>query len=237
MQMCRVASFDIGKKNFAFCIEEFDKKNLIGIENIPAGRRYNADGTLTPEMEELLQRVFSNGKIILHANVDLTKNCDPKQKLDPETFHNMTDVLDEYTHEWDSCDCFIIEEQMAFGKKLNKMAVKLGQHCYSYFAIRHGRDKRVFEFPAYHKTQVLGAPKIEGKPYKSGKTRYKAMEKPQRKAWSVKKALEILTSREETEYLDQMRSVRKRDDLADVLTQLQAFKYMMYVDRSFAKKS
>ena len=33
---------------------------------------------------------------ILHKNLDLTENCDPKLKLDPETFHNMIDELDKY---------------------------------------------------------------------------------------------------------------------------------------------
>ncbi len=109
--------------------------------------------------------------------------------------------------------------------------MKLGQHCYSYFAFKYGRYKSIIEFPAYHKTQILGAPKIEGKPYKSGKIRYKAMEKPARKKWSVEKAVEILTNRGEMEVLEGLTSAKKRDDLADVLTQLQSFKYRIYVDK------
>lgn len=227
-----IASFDIGKKNFAFCIEELNKSELLSIKNIPSIKRYNEDGTPTPKMETVLNQVFANGKIILHKNLDLTENCDPKAKLDPETFHNMNDVLDNYLEYWDKCSAVVIEEQMSFGKKLNKMAMKLAQHCYSYFTFKYGRYKSIVEFPAYHKTQVLGAPKVEGKPYKSGKKRYKAMEKPQRKKWSVEKAVEILTSRGETDVLDNLTSVKKRDDLADVLTQLQAFKYKVYVDKS-----
>jgi hypothetical protein len=126
----------------------------------------------------------------------------------------------------------VIEEQMAFGKKLNKMAVKLGQHCYSYFTFLYGKSKVVFEFPAYHKTQVLGAEKEEGKPYKSGKKRYKAVDKPQRKKWAVEKALEILNNRGEIEVIEGMTTKKKKDDLADTFLQLQAFKYKMFVEKS-----
>ena len=205
---------------------------MLKIKNISTAKRYNINGTPTKEMQTILDEVFSNGTIILHKNLDLTKNCDPKCKLDPETFHNMVDVLDTYASYWDKCSAFVIEEQMSFGKKMNKIAMKLGQHCYSYFIFKYGRFKTVIEFPAYYKTQILGAPKVEGKPCKSGKKRYKAMEKPDRKKWSIDKAIEILTSRGELNVLEGLTSVKKKDDLADVLTQLQAFKYKVYVDKS-----
>ena len=32
--MTRICSIDIGKKNFSFCVEEFDKKELINLKNI-----------------------------------------------------------------------------------------------------------------------------------------------------------------------------------------------------------
>lgn len=226
-----IASFDIGKYNFSFCVEKIDKGELMNIKNIPKSERYNPDGTPTKDMQEVLDQVFANGQIILHKNLDLTNNCDPKKKLDPETFHNMVDVLDEYMDYWSKCSVFVVEEQMSFGRKINKMAMKLGQHCQSYFVCKFGRFKQVVEFPAYHKTQVLGAPKVTGKPYKSGKTRWKAMSKPQRKKWSIKQAIEILNNRGEMEVLEELTTVRKKDDLADVLTQLQAFKYLVYVNK------
>lgn len=224
METIWCASFDIGKKNFAFYIEEINIQELEDIKNIPSKQRYNIDGTPTQKMENILEKIFSNGKVILHDNVDLTANCDPKVKLDPETFHNMIDILDNYATYWDKCSVFVIEEQMAFGSKLNKMAVKLGQHCYSYFTYRYSRQKEIIEFPAYYKTQILGAPKIKGA------RKYKAMSKPQRKKWSSEKAIEILTNRGELDILDNLVSAKKKDDLADVITQLQAFKYKYFVD-------
>lgn len=222
-----IASFDIGKKNFAFCIEEFDVEKLKKIKNIPKLSRYNDNGTTTPAMEKVLNEVYNNGTIVLHKNVDLTKNCDSAEKLDPETFHNMTELLDSYSSYWDKCDTFVIEEQMSFGVKLNKIAVKLAQHCYSYFAIRYGRKKKIIEYPAFNKTQVLGAPKIEGKPYKSGKIRYKAMEKPARKKWAVQKITEIM---ENKGIVGIFANIKKKDDLADTFLQLQSYKYKEYVD-------
>ena len=229
--MTFVCSIDIGKKNFSFCVEQFSKSELQSLENVPLYERYNENGTPTEKMRELLDQVYSNGKIVLHDNVDLTKNCDPNEKLDPETFHNMNEVLDKYEHIWDKCETFVIEEQMSFGKKLNKMAVKLAQHCYSYFVFKYGRFKTVLEFHAYHKTQVLGAPKIKGAPNKNGKSRWKSMEKSRRKKWSVEQSIEILNNRGEIKILNKLTSAKKKDDLADVITQLQAFKYLAYVER------
>jgi hypothetical protein len=225
----RIGSFDPGKCNFSFYIEEINKKELSKLKNVPLKEQYNSDGTCTDKMKELLDNIFENGETILHKNLNLTKNCDKKLSLDPETFHNMYDVMEEYEDEWNKCDTFIIEQQMSFGKgKNNPMAQKIGQHCYSYFVFKYGRTKNIVEFPAYHKTQVLGAPKVQGKPTKNG-FRWKSMDKPSRKKWSICKSIEILTSRGEIEVLEGLTTVAKKDDLADTLMQLQAYKYLTFV--------
>src|SRR3989344_4958383 len=231
--MIRIASFDIGKKNFSFYIEEFDSAKLLEMKPLPKWKRYNENGECTLEMEKLLKKIYLNGKTILHKNLDLTENCDKKAKLDPETFFNMNSVLDSHILYFDTCSAFVIEQQMSFGRKVNTMALKLGQHCYSYFLFRYGRVKEVVEFPAYHKTQILGAEKVVYIGKKRGKEakKWKAMEKRNRKKWSVEKAKEILEMRGESEILLNLRTVKKRDDLADTLTQLQAFKYLLFVER------
>jgi hypothetical protein len=229
--LIRIASFDPGKVNFSFYIEEMDKNKLLSIKNINTTLRYNSDGTCTEEMRKILDCVFENGKTILHRNLDLTKNCDKKVSLDPETYHNMNDALNEYIEEFNKCSIFIIEQQMSFGiGKSNPTAQKLGHHCYSFFNIEYGREKEVIEFPAYHKTQILGAPKVPGKKTIKG-FRWKSMDKPSRKKWSVEKAIEILTSRGELDVLDSILTKRKKDDLADTLNQLQGYKYLRYVER------
>ncbi len=227
-----ICSFDIGKKNFAFCIEEIDKKRLLEVKNIPKSKRYNVDGTLTETMDSLLKEVYHCGKIILFKNSDLTKNCSSKKSLDPETYYNMYDLLNEYKEYWDKCSVFIVEQQVSFRKKTNIMALKLGQHCYSYFVFRYSRTKKVIEFPAYHKTCVLGLPKLAGKTTKKGKVKYKSMIKYQRKKWSVNKAIEILKFRGDDDTLTLLTSAKKKDDLADVLTQAIAWTYLNFVDKN-----
>ena len=168
--MLRIAAFDIGKKNFAFVVQEFETQEL--------------EAAMTKD------KLYVTGKIILFKNVNLTNGC-KKCYLDPRTFINMTDTLDAYKHIWDTCSVFVIEQQMSFGKKRNTMALKLGQHCYSYFSIFYRDFKEVIEFPSYHKTQMLEAPKKFGnikKTYKNGKSR---MIKDNHKKWSVRLATRI----------------------------------------------
>lgn len=226
------ASFDIGSKNFAFYIEEFNIKKLEKIKNIKKEKRYNEDGTPTKDMNKILEKVFMNGKTILHKNSDITYNCIKGKILDQETFYNMTDLLDKYSDFWDRCCYYVIEQQMQFGKmKSNPKALKLGHHCQSYFIFRYGRFKKVLEFPAYHKTQILGCEKIKGKKFKNGNYKWNAVDKPTRKKWSIKKATEILKKRNEESIICDIKNKSKKDDLADTLTQLQAFKYLCFISK------
>jgi hypothetical protein len=226
-----IGSFDIGKKNFSFYIEEFNVNLLNIITNIPKNERYNIDGTTTSAFKEILRNVCINGKTILFKNSDLTHGCVKGKYLDPEIFYNLTDLLDEYREYWDKCTTFVLEQQMSFGKRHNTMALKIGQHCYSYFIFNYSRFKNIVEFPSYHKTQVLGAQKIE-KITKTGKITYKAIDKNSRKKWSVEKATSILAEREDFITMSELVSKKKKDDLADVITQLQAYKYLAFVDKS-----
>ena len=52
----------------------------------------------------------------------------------------------------------------------------------------------------------------------------------ERKKWAVTKALEILKTRKESEVIENIRSKKKQDDLADTCCQLQAFKYLHFID-------
>jgi hypothetical protein len=223
-----VASFDIGKKNFSFYIEEFNTKYIESQDCSNISKKYNDNGTVTQIFEPILKDICKLGKTIILENNDLTQNCDKTSYLDELTFHNMNDLLDKYMDYWDKCSYFIIEKQMSFGKKHNTMALKLGQHCWSYFSIHYGRSKNIIEFPAYHKTQVLGAEK-DKKVTKTGKISYKAVDKPQRKKWCVQKGLDIVKSREENSIVELINKSKKKDDLCDVICQLQAFKVIQFL--------
>lgn len=225
------ASFDIGKKNFSFYIQEINITELTKISNIPYINRYNENGSPTNDMTNILNKIYQNGKTIIYSNNDLTENCNSKISLDPETFHNMNDLLDSYLEYFDKCSYFIIEQQMNFGKfKTNHMALKLGHHCYSYFTFKYGRFKKYIEFPAYHKTQILGSVKKQVKSYKNGKKRWKTMDKPDRKKWSIQKSREILTEKNETSVWNDINKLKKKDDISDCITQLQSFIYLHFID-------
>jgi hypothetical protein len=226
-----IASFDIGKKNFAFYIEEMNKNQLLNLKNINKSSRYNPNGTCTNIFNELLQKIYLNGSVVLYQNCDLTKNCNNKLTFDYEILHNLTDLLDKYKNYWDYCEAFVIEQQMSFGKQNNTMAIKIAQHCWSYFSFQYSRYKQIISFPAYYKTQILGAQKIEKKT-KKGKISYISIDKPARKKWSIEKATNILADREDFETLSNLSSNKKKDDLSDVLCQLQAFKYLVFIDKS-----
>lgn len=230
MTIIWVASFDIGKKNFSFYIEEFDTDILTTLDNIPKPSRFYPNGTPTPKFNDILTSLYKTGSKILLENVDLTHGCDPKAYLDTKIMYNMTDLLDQYSSYWEQCDIFVIEKQMSFGQKHNTMALKLGQHCWSYFSIRYPIEKSIVEFPAYHKTQILGAEKLE-KCTRAGKVSYKAVDKPTRKKWCITKALDILTLRDDIPTTTIISQSKKKDDLSDVICQLQAFKYCHYVDQ------
>jgi len=220
------ASFDIGKKNFSFYVEEMDLEYIETIADVSPKLKYNNNGSPTEVFIGLLDHLFTDGKTILLENVDITANCDKKVTLDPETFHNMTEILDKYISIWDKCSVFVIEKQMQFGLQINPMALKLGQHCYSYFCFKYGRFKEIIEYPAYNKTQVLGAEKSLSK---NGK--FKSMDKPARKKWSVQKALYILTCRNDLPTIEQINSSKKKDDLCDVICQLASWKYLTFIQK------
>ena len=139
-------------------------------------------------------------------------------------------MLDEYQEYWETISIVIVEKQMSFGKKINTMAIKLAQSCQSYFMMNYGRELKVIEFPAYHKTNILGAPQVETSTSK-GKIKYKTLGDRERKKWSVQEVYNIITLREDYETMAQIGSMKKKDDVADVFVQLQAFKYLYYIDK------
>ena len=225
-----IASFDIGKNNFAFLIEEIDISLLETIVNIPLSQRYNIDSSPTVAFKNILDNVCNNGKIILYKNTNITSGCSKNNYVEQRLFFNMQCLLDEYVSYFDKCSIIIIEKQMAFGKIINTMALKLGQNCMSYFIFKYGMFKQIIEFPAYHKTQILGCTKLETR-NKKGNIKWISVNKATRKKWSIKEAINILELRNDAENLIHLSNSKKKDDLADTLTQLQAFKYITFVEK------
>lgn len=228
-----VASFDIGKLNFSFYIEEINLEELKNIKKIPLCQRYNSNGTCTDKFKEVLKKVYKYGKKILLKNIDLTPGTNKKKYYDIELCYNMTDVLNKYAPYFDNVSYFVVEQQMAFKKKCNTMALKLGQHCMSYFIIKYGREKKVFEFPAYNKTQILGCEKVEGKIGKIGKIKYINIGDKARKKWCETESICIYNEREDYETINEINSVLKKNDICDNTCQMQAFKILHFLDGKY----
>lgn len=213
--MVTVASFDIGSKNFAFVVERYDDKLF---NNLKCDYRYKKDGTPTDEFKHILNQVYKNGQILNYVNMDLTKNIKPsklKSYLDPDIFRNMITELDKHKPLFQDVDIVLIEQQMSFGTKVNVKALKIAQACFTYWLMRYPKVE-VMEFKSFYKTQVLGA--------------VKKLTKPQRKKFAVEEASIILNIREDYENLTELSCSKKKDDLADTLVQLQAFKILRYID-------
>jgi len=215
------ASFDIGIKNFSFYVEEFDESDFPEIADIKS--LYNPDGTAMEELTPDLNSIYKNGRVVLLENIDISSSPGDST-LSPQVFVNMTRVLNSHADTWAGCEFIVIEQQMMFGKATNPSAVKLGQHCFSYFSIKYGLDKHIVEFPAYHKTQILGAAKEFNGVTKTGKPRYKTQSKPKRKKWCTAKALDILLLRGDDSTSTRIKEMRKKDDVCDVICQLQSWK-------------
>ena len=227
-----IASFDIGKKNFAFVIEKVDINLLKNIENIPKMQRYDKNGEPTIKFQKILNKLYKCGEIVLIKNKDLRcSNDSEKGCLDPQILINMTEYLDEYSGYWNKCSAFIVEKQMSFRGKVNVMALKLGQHCYSYFSFHYRDFKNIIEFPAYHKTKVLGAPKKITSEWKILWTKAKTFNKYYRKKWAIHRAIEILEYRGNQEKILTDKKIKK-DDMSDCLLMCIAFCYLVYIDKS-----
>jgi len=224
-----IASFDIGKKNFAFTVADIDLDKLKKIKNIPKKDRYNVDGTCTKEFASILHKIYKSGDVLLLSNNDLTGDTNKKLYLDPKIYHNLIELMKKYESLWDKVDIFLLELQMSFKGKINTMALKICQTVYTYLLMTYGRFKIYIEFKAFYKGQVLGMNKLEHK-NKKGVVKYKSLPKIDQKKWSVKMAAEILRIQDNI-YLPELIKKGKKDDKADVICQLYSFVYLYFIEK------
>lgn len=197
-----IGSIDPGIENFALCLVGVDEKSLT--KNSTLNDVYKATSTILIDVISLKNKETKN-------EVKLKKS---KTNLDYSIFVNLTTILDKYRDYWDKCSIIIIETQMSFGDKVNVKALKVAQHCYSYFTILYANFKTVLNYPAYHKYHVLECPK--------------GMTKPQRKKWAVEKAQEIWVGNDDFSTLQIVSKYRKKDDLCDSFIQAISFIFLKF---------
>lgn len=198
----RIASFDIGKNNFAQYVEDCDYGLLKDVHEL-----YNTIDVKDLKLKSgdslqqpLLDSVFRNGKRVnigvfdFQGSINTVKTMRKGRtvnKLDNPTRLNFLKHLYAYKWLWDTCDIFVIEQQYVnlFGRQrgINVDALKLEEATVMWF-LEHYPQKVVRTFGSLYKTKVLQAPK--------------KMSKPERKKWATAKALSIFQDRNDREAVD-----------------------------------
>ncbi len=195
--MFQIAAIDPGKRNFAFTVITYNLEN-VAIDLPKKKDRYTSSGEPTPVFLSFLEKLWDIPYTIKALENIRIDTDDKGTHVGNDTLCALTDVLDRYTSLWDECNVILIEKQMGFGKQHNTLGLRIAQHCLSYFLIRYYKFKEIVEYPAYNKTQILGAPK--------------GLSKPERKKWAIMKAREIMRS---PEALEKWESFKKKDDVSD----------------------
>jgi hypothetical protein len=153
-----------------------------------------------------------SGRIIPLAfeKVSIVMETD-KETLNSEAFFRLTTFLDKYEHLYAGTHIFVIERQLP----QNYKATRIAQHTLTYFMLKLKDSPLrplIVEVDPQLKGRQLGAPKGIGD--------------KQLKDWAVQQALELLQYRSDSESLKLLQQIKKKDDLADTICQIEAlFKY------------
>ena len=228
--MLRVVSIDIGLKNFALLIEDFNPDDLSKIKNIPQLQKYDKNLEPTKQFQEILNDVYKIGKVYFMDKVNLTEK--KKKFVDDEILISLTNYLDSIENVLSTCDIIVIEKQLQGKVIRNNIAKRIEHHLHSYLIDKYKDAKDLVIYPSSNKTKILGAPKFV---QKDGIK--KKMTKYQRKRWAEKIASDILILRGDyNNYNLIFKSGEKEDDFSDTLVQLQSYKYKMFVNQKFKPK-
>lgn len=232
----RIACIDIGRKNFAFYVEEVGTYDDLHDQfyALPKRQQRRIRGDMNEQVEAIHQQMFTRGRRIDMCVTDLTEG-EETNDLTVAVRRNMFTFLSERRDLWDSCDKVLIEEQYynpyAQNKAgINKDAILLGESCFTYFVCQHPKVK-VEYFKSALKTQTLGCSDHITKVDKStGLRQSKKMTKYDRKKWSVEKAREIFTLRGDDTAIEQLANKRqKQDDVSDCVIMCQAYVFKALV--------
>ncbi len=205
----RIASFDIGKKNFAQYIEDFSMDTMNKLKNeyqsLPKKFQRRVKGCMSSNIENILKEIFKDGKRIYTGVYDLRSESiiSSSKSVDIQTRKNLFSHLEKFKWLWDTCDSFIIEQQyfrtFASGKRkggteANVDAIKMGECTLAWFLINYS-SKNIEYFGSQFKTQILGAPLKQTK--------------PQRKNWAIEMTYEIYKTRNDEGALELFDLVKK----------------------------
>lgn len=167
--------------------------------------------SIDPALKNLalrIERRYKDGKIVclFSAKYNPSNNCVTNNINN--LYQNINNILDEQQHYFIDTHFVIIEKQIP----KNHNAVRIAQHLVTYFLINFKNlplCPSIIEVDPKLKGKMLGAPKN--------------INERQLKLWSIEKAIELATKREDEYTLTLLKKTKKKDDLADVLCQIEAF--------------
>jgi hypothetical protein len=197
-----IASFDIGEKNFAYCIADFkanDTANTDFKANDTANTDFKANDTANADIAHDTNQL--NILKIKHHNVILKKT-----QTVIESCIRVSTLMSE-DEQLMACDRFIIEQQML----CNTRAQRLAQHVWSTLYTRFP-DRLIKFVPSHMKTQhFLGKNKLKDK---------------ERKTWSVIKVTKegVMGDNERhKQIIEEIEGMKKKDDVCDTILQVIAY--------------
>jgi hypothetical protein len=221
----RVLSIDIGVRNLAMWIEEYDvdrleerKKSLKKIS-----KRVNENNESTEEYKTFLKDFFLEcSKTVYADKIDLCENTEFKKTknnmiiLNNQILFNVIKELDKRKDILINVKYIVIEKQL----KNNPNAQAVQNHIHAYFLHQYGLSKIVEVFDSCHKTRMLGCPRkinVEGKMQK--------INKAYRKKWTTNLTRGILFDRKDKKFYQYVfeENKSKADDLSDTFCQASAF--------------
>ncbi len=194
-----LASFDIGKKNFAQYAERFSVNKMLELEKkykaLPKKFQRRVKGSMNSDIDNILKEIYLDGQRIQIGVYDLREDK-TSTKLDMATRRNLCKHLYKFKWVWDQCDIFVIEQQyfrtFGTGKRnkgteANVDAIKLAEATIMWLLDNYP-SREILYFGSQYKTQILGAPW--------------GQKKDERKKWAVNKAREIFEMRKDKDIID-----------------------------------
>lgn len=228
----RALSIDIGIKNLALYIEDFDVHKLLTMKMKRRSDNFDKNHNPTKEYSSKLKQVYLNGKCVYIDLIDISGGMSGKFVTD-EILIRLYSWLSEKTSLFNTCDFVMIEQQMNSRFKKNTSAQHIQHHIHSWFIFM--KKVPVIIYPSKNKSDILGCPFK----FMDAKGKYAKKTKPQLKEWSKKLGLSILNKRNDEESLFKVLALKKQDDVMDTLIQLQSFKIKLFVFKEtsmYAKK-
>jgi hypothetical protein len=232
----KVLSIDIGVKNFAMCIENFNQDIVNNFSKEYKQKfkkptsRVNDNNEPNTDYEDFLKRLLNeSSKTELVSKIDFSEDQKTSKTknnqiiLNNGIFYNIIQKLNEYEKSFEDVDYIVIEKQL----KTNPNAQTIEHHVHAYFINKYGLSKEVINFESRHKTRVLCCPK---KITKDGVL--KKIDKPYRKKWTTNKIMNTMLERKDKETFDYIfaKNKSKADDLSDTICQAVAFIILRFIE-------